>query len=330
MAENTELSALQLNIDRVLTNYSQGITPAPGVRDALFPSLRVDTQKVDLPQWGYEAFEIIDDEINGRALPKKIDVSLGKTPLTVAAHALAADWDPTELISAMRAAFPWDLGQRKQYVLNAAMDLREEYLAATLAQNPSLYGSNTDSAATLGGKFDDDTSDPLTMLRKIVTLTLPDSCGNRPNVLEVPSDAFAALSSHPRVVQQVFGGVSPQGFATEEQIAAKIGVAKLVVGVSLGRDSAGAVSSRLWTKDCVLAYVDQGPSQESLSYGRSVDWNVMGEATPGSVGSGNRVVSKWFENGPGPLGVWNVKQARFYTKAILAAQAGYLITDCIS
>lgn len=342
MPDNLELSGLQLNIDRILTNYSQGIKPLPGVGSVLFPRLMSPTQKVDLAQWGYEAFAIVDDEIGSRALPEMVDVSLSKTPLTIATHARMAEWDAEEQAAAQRAAFPWDFGLRKQYVLNAVMDLREEYLAATLAQNPSLYGSNYTNCATANIQFDDDSANPLLKIVNVIEQQIPEACNFPPNVGVIAMNAWAALKINKTVIAAVRGINNPQAPLDLKAVGDYLGLDQLVIGRVVGRDvTTGVLNTRLWDKSLVLAYVDIQPSLESFTYGRSVEWDIMGAASVASpqpdesavsadgVG-GSRAVSKWFDAAPGGLGVWRVKQARYYTKTILASRAGWLFDHCVA
>lgn len=332
MADVKEFSDLQLNIDLMLTGYSLGIKPMPGVRDFLFPPLRFATQKASMAKWGFESFIIEDDEVGGRGIPKKVDVSLDKVEFTIPTRARMADWTPEELASAQRAAFPWDIAQRKQFVLNNVMDLRGEYLAATLAQNSSLYGSNVSDMDSLSLEFEDDVN-PLKHIKQKIDLAIPDGCGMPPNRAVIAADAWAALSTNAKVIAEIRGANSAQSFITEQDLAKHLGLEEVRIGRAVGRDASGAVSSRLWSKTMVLAYVDEGQSEESLSYGRSPFWDVLGadfvQGAGGSGTGGGRTVSKWWDPLPGGSGVWQVKQARRDTPALISATAGWLFTNCI-
>jgi hypothetical protein len=334
MPADKNLSDLQLNIDLPLTGYSLGIKPLPGVAEFLFPSLAFPTQKASIRKWGYDAFIIQDDEIGARGIPKKVEVSEDKVEFTIGTRARMADWSPEEQASASRSVFPWDLAQRKQYVLNEVMDLRGEYLAAVLAQNASLYGSNTSDLTSDSLKVDDPTKNPLAYIKHRIDLEIADGCGFPPNRMVIASDVWVAISTNPLVIAEIRGVNSSQSFITEQDLAKHLGLAEVRVARSVGRDAAGAVSSRLWTKTMVLAYVNDQPSEESLSYGRTAYWDVLGpdfvQGAGGSGTAGGRTVAKWWDPMPGGSGVWQIKQARRESPVLLAATAGWLFTRCIS
>ena len=317
------LQQIRLNVDPFLTTLSLGISPDQDfIGDMIFPVLPIVTDHVQIAKWGAEAFALYDDDTGDRGTPRRLKFARDKTTIEVEGHALETEATPREQQAAQNSLAPYDLLAQQVYLVTQGMLLRREYLQSALAQNGSVYGANTATATVqLGGKFTDGSVDPLVGLFKLINFTIPQGCGKRPNLFWFALDSWVSFATNPLVLQHLFGGVNPQPMATEQQIANILGIAKVIVGKAVTRNSDLTVATNLWTGTAGLLFVPPVAGVQIPAFGYTVEQGVF---------NGNSVmVTRYHDATKGPAGVDVAKRGAYYTPSVLFAPSAFLLTACI-
>ncbi|MCM8808168.1 MAG: major capsid protein [Candidatus Omnitrophica bacterium] len=206
-------------------------------------------------KFGKEAFMLENDlRANGSPSNRIVSFTTGTASYATEKHSLhdvITDDD-------RRLADKLGIDADKQAIkkLTQKLKLRLEYtVSSTLAgvtQGTTLSGTAQWSNGT--------GSDPISDIEKAKS-TILKNCGMLPNICVMGYEVFVALRQHPDLLD-VFKYTRP-GYLNEEQLAAAIGVEKVLVGsvvYNTAKEGKTPSSSFMWGKDCYLLYRNNSAS----------------------------------------------------------------------
>lgn len=309
-------------IDSVLTNLSIGIPlDQDFIGDQLLPPLKQPLSKVSVPVYGTEAFRIREDRVGDYSEPDKLDISVSTTLIEVDGHALEAPVSDRHQIESQRGPLRIDLERDALLTVVASMRLAREKLQADLitSQTPYAAGHKKDLNA-LGTQWSDASIDPLDTLIPMLESTVPDASGKRPTILWMGQPVWAALLQNPKIRDRIFGTTGPGGMASTAQVAALIGVDKILVGRAISR-TVGGVVTKLWGKNAGVLTVPPTTGFRVPAWGYTVEQTVFGSAS-------EKIVKIRDEHMGASGGDW-IKRSSFYTPVSVFPDSGALFYNAV-
>ncbi len=259
-------------VDPILSSVIQGYVNSDLVGHNLFPAVPVSASGGQIIEFGKEAFKLYAARRAPGGATRRITMGYLGKPFALVQDSLEALVAAEHLRDA-RVVPGVDLASRAVMITMKALQLQLEVDQATLATTTGNYGSNT---VTLSGTTQWSnvsaglsTANPLVdidVAREAVRATT----GIYPNTLLLSAKAFNAVKNNTNVIArlQYNANVTPDATTiTTSMLAGLFNVEKVVVGRAITFNDAN-VSSDIWNKDAVLAYVPTGSlGIEDPSYG---------------------------------------------------------------
>lgn len=158
--------------------------------------------------------------------------------------------------------------------LTGLIHLGREKRVADTVFNAATYGSNTNALSGTGRWSDYANSSPIADLK-----AARDACVRKPNKLVLGQSVWSALSTHPQIVQAIYG-VTSQGIVSKEAVAQMLGVEEIIVGDSWHDDAPkgkGANRTYLWGKCAAFLHLSPTPTLKggSSSFGLTAELNGL-------------------------------------------------------
>lgn len=249
-------------IDPILSNVVQGYRHAEHVGFALFPRVNVGVSGGQVIEFGKESFKLYNARRTPGSATKRIEFGYAGKPYALVQDSLEGKV-PREHLRDAKAVPGIDLGTRSVNLVMNSLSLALENEQAALARNAANYDVNhkVDLAAA---KWTNDANNPIADIdagREAIRATV----GIYPNTLVLSAKAFNAAKNNANVLNR-FKYTSSDS-VTAEMLARLWNLEKVVVGVAIAFDDAGA-SIDIWGSDAILAYVPSMVSTiEEPSYG---------------------------------------------------------------
>ncbi|MDQ6892211.1 MAG: hypothetical protein M3167_06345 [Acidobacteriota bacterium] len=332
MGSTLPLTNRRLGVDKFYTQLSVGIAPDQVlIGDTLFPVLRGDLSRMLIAKYGVEAWQMIDDAVGDRSMPKRVDIQMGKLSIDIEGHALINPVSDREQQESLKGPAQLDLEKQALYTLKQRMLLRREFLQATLAQNTALYpAGNVITHAAGATRWDNiaagvNTADPIAELVPFIENTIPQQIGRRPNIGWTSSLVWSKIITNTIVKQRVFGTANPQGTPTKAQIASLMGLEDILVGYAVTRPEPGdetSATTPIWGKSFGVAYVPPVAGTQIPAFGYTAEQRVFGDAAEAVV----RIRNEYM----GPSGGWDLKRSAFYSPVMTFPTAGTIFTTVVS
>lgn len=287
------MAQTKAQVDKLLTNVSNGYFPKGYIADKVLPEISVKQKTGIIGAYGNEHLRIVDDLIGGRAEAKRVDAVQRKNEYQyrVLSHALEGvvtedDYNNVEQ--------PFDAESDETTALtHLILTNKEKALADSLfstsviTQNATLSGANkwSDYAG----------SDPLSNF-KTAQNTVLDGCGLMPNAAIISQKVFNTLQYHPKILSTLGYSQVRAGQLTQAEIAKAMGVDELLVGsVAYNASKKGQADSfaQLWGDDALFYVKAQGPAKMQVTLGYKL-----------KLTSGVRQVYRYnLNNPPGSIGL---------------------------
>jgi len=138
--------------------------------------------------------------------------------------------------------------------MNAIL-LDAEHRAAQLARDPARYPAGHTVTLAATARWVDPASDPardVENAKEVVRAAI----GRRPNVAVISARAFAALKTHPKIIDRIkFTG---RDAVTPELLAALWDLERVAIGDAVVADARGNTTD-VWGGDVILAYAEISP-----------------------------------------------------------------------
>jgi len=262
-------------INPILTEVVQGFADVSYVGSNLFPRVATIARGGQIIQFGKEAFKLYNTARAPGADTKRLEFGYSGTPFFLENHAVET-LVPREWLQDAAAVPHIDLAQ-KAILTDMRVLLRElEVEQAALALNTSNYAAGNQFAAGSSDKWSNGSSTPIAQI-EAARETIRSSVGMYPNTMVISAKAFAALKTHPTIVDRF--KYTMHGTLTPDLIGDVLEIPNLVVGKGVYSDDAGNFGD-IWGTGAVLAYVPDTIStmeQPSYGYTYTLDGNPLVE-----------------------------------------------------
>lgn len=311
------MAQVKAQIDKLLTNVSQGLFVEGGIADLIFPTLSVKQKTGLLAKYGKSHLRIEHSLVGGRGKYRRVEpIVRSSSGYSVESHGLEGmvtedDYRNVEL--------PYKAEEDEVKGLTHHILLEKEFIVAsaltstsTLTQNVTLAGTNQLS--------DYNSSDPIGVF-KTARLAVYDGCGLPPNKAIMDWKTMNTLAYHPAILDALGFTQNRAGQLSEAELAKALGVEKLFVGkvvYNTAKEGQTDALSPVWGKNIVFYYAPDSaaPYQQSLGYKIQLE------------GQGSKRVFKYaIDNPPNSTGIL-VDDS--YQHLVSDVGAGYLVKNAIA
>jgi hypothetical protein len=260
------MSQTKAQIDKLLTEVSNGLFPKGYIADKLFPTLSVKQKSGLIGAYGNSHLRAVDDLIGGQAkaqFVEPIDYKLTEQ-YQIFSHALGGIVTPDDYDNVEK---PFDAEADQTSGLTHMILTNKEKSVADSLFNPAIITQNGLS----GTKFDVyASSDPLSNFRTAQNTVL-DGCGVAPNAVVMSKKVFNTLIYHPQILDILGFKYNQVGLLSIEDMKRALNVEELLIADApyiSSKEGQTDVLSQIWGNS-VLFYVkpaSAGKYQMSLGY----------------------------------------------------------------
>jgi hypothetical protein len=296
-------------VDAVLTNLARGYSNSSMVADKLFPSASVNKEGGKIPQFSKEAFKIYNTERAIRADSNRINPSTADSiDYVLTEHDIEYPIDYRELNDSILP-----LKMHATNVVTEAVALRKEKLSADLATNTSNYAATNKIALSSGSFFDEAASDPIATI-DTGRAAVRSQIAKDPNVAVISNKVFNALKNHASVTDKV--KYTQHAVITPQLLKNLLQFDALYIASAVYEDSSGNLVD-VWGENMVIAYVPEAKQSRSF-YEPSFGYTLQMKNFP--------IVDTYDEKGKVKI----IRNTDLFVPKLVGADAGYLISNCLS
>lgn len=301
-------------IDPDLTAIAVAYKNADYIADAVLPRVRVDKQKFTFIQYPIDTFfNVADTRVGRRSRPNEI----------VMDGTEVADFcEDFGLDSPVPSADVDNSDPRYDPLGNATMQLMEaisldrEVRAAGIVHNAASYDPSLQITLSGAGQYSDKVnSDPVTGILNALEQPLM-----RPTDMNLNTEGWTQLRTHPKMVQAIYGSAATAGVVTKQQVAELFELKRINVGVSrrnTSRRGQAMSLARIWGKHISLTYNAPVITKETPTFGASFQW-------------GDRIAGQKDDDTIGLRGGIRVRSGESLRERIVAGMAGYFFQNAFA
>jgi len=273
-------------IDKLLTEASNGYFPASHIADMIFPVLRKTQTSGKLGKYGNDHLRIVNTLVNGEGKYRRVrPITKSTQSYYIEGHGLTdlvteEDFNNTDK--------PFDARKDTTIGLTQLLKVEKEYAVASVLTNTSVLTQNITLSGTSQWS-DYDNSDPISNIRTGQNAIL-DGSGMAANVAIMDQKVFNTIQYHPELLAKLGFSANRAGILSKDDIASALNVERVLVSAvryNSAKEGQTDVLSAVWGKSLVMAYIPTQavPRQQSLGY------DVRHPGT-------DYKVYKWNENNP--------------------------------
>jgi hypothetical protein len=196
---------------------------------------------------------------------------------------------------------------------------REHALASALTSTTVMAGYT--ETLTGGDQWTTSTSDVLAAIER-GKVSIETATGKQANVIIMGAPTRRALAIHPQIIAVLSPGKNTPGLYNDEQLAAALGVDKIIVGRAIYNSAKeGQTSTRafIWGDNCIVAYIaPSGMARVSKTLGASI-------ACPSKAPK--QYARSYVPEGKSPEQVQVLVAGANWEDKLITVGAGYLIYD---
>ena len=307
-------------IDPVLTTIAQGFKQTDLVGSALFPQVPVSLRGGNILTFGKEDFMLYASARAPGENTRRVQFGYSGSPFALIDYSLEGAV-PIEIYQeGQDQANGWTVDHMTLAMnkVQSIMALRLELQQATLARTAASYQAANKVTLSGTGQWSDQTAGVSSPMRNVETAkeAVRAATGKRPNTVVMGALVYAALRTHPLVVDRM--KYTGRDIADTTVLAALFGVQNVLVGDAIYSNDAGTAFTDVWGKDVIVAYTETGSiaNMGAPSYGYTYN-----------LGGYPLVEVPYFDRN---AKTWFVPVTRAETPVIAAVNAGYLITNAVA
>lgn len=305
----------QFNEDPTLTAIAIGYRNEDYdlVADDVLPRSSVDDEAFKWKKYNETAaFTVPDTRVGRRSTPNQVEIEGTEEDASTDDFGIDIPLDNRTLNAAKKNG-----NDPRKQATELATDLvmldRERRVAGKV-QDPSNYHASLVQALSGSDMFQDEASDPATIIRKMLK-----KCWMRPNQLTFGSNAWDAFASHPTVVSAVLRNSGTAGFITQEEAARLLRVKRVIVGesrININKPGEDAELHRVWDNTVTGQFINRAAnSAGGITFGYTA---VFGKKIAGTL--------------PANMGIRGgiyVRSAESVKELICAERAGFLLQNAV-
>lgn len=231
------------------------------IADRVFPRVDVPGEKFKWLEYPLaEGFTVPDTEVGRRGRVERLEFSGLEKDASVKDYGLETPipYTDIETARALRAQkqSTYDPEMHAAMMLAGLVGLAREVRVAARVQNPLSYNASRRFVFSGTSMWSDyANSDPIKDIKNAIRGTLV----YRANTLVMGSVTWNVLSSHPKLVNAIRGGVTGAGIVMKDEVARLFEVKDILVGesyVNLARPGQGVSLARTWGNFFSALYID--------------------------------------------------------------------------
>ena len=295
------------------------------IADAVLPRVPVGAEKFSWTEYPLEeGFRVVDNRVGRTGRVNRVEFSGAQRESAVEDFGLDAPvpYSDIEAADAQRAAGLGNFDPRQRAIIGIEdyNQINRELRVAALVQNPAAYPTSQKMALSGTDQFSDyDSSDPIGVIKHALDSTLV----FRPNQVTMGHRAWSIVSSHPKLINAVKGGLTTEGMITKQQFA---DLFELSRGVHVGAaymDAAkfgqSADLRRVWGDHMIFQFVN--PSADAMA----------GTITHGFTATyGNKIAGTKQDPDVGLQGGEVIRAGERVKELIVAPGVSFLLQDVVA
>lgn len=273
------MSQLKAQVDKLLTNVSNGLFVNGAIAEQIFPSIKSKQSSGLLGKYGKSHLRIENSVKGGRGRYRRVETTSTSTQqFLIEGHGLEGfvskeDYKNKEL--------PFDAESDEVVGLETMLILEKEKIMADALTSTSIITNNV--TLTGSNQFSDYlNSDPIAKF-STARSTIIDACGQEANLAVMDMKVYDKLRFHPQMLDALGFKQARPGGLTVDEMATALGVEKLLIGkcrYNSAKEGQTDVLAPVWGKHIV--YLLSPPAaqvrQQSAGY-----WVVPEGSTPRKV-----------------------------------------------
>lgn len=302
-------------VDPVLTGLAIAYQNRKCIADEVLP--RVPVGKSEFKWWKYdfaESLTIPDTRVGRRTPPNEVEFSASEQTDSTEDYGLD---DPIPRRDIDNAPPNFSPVKRAVEGITDLLVLDREVRVASKVFNLNGFPAGQRSTLSGASQFSDYTnSDPITAIMQALDIPVM-----RPNILVFGQSSWTVVRMHPKVVSSVNKNNSNAGVVSREELADKLEVDEILVGMALVNNARkGQASSivKAWGKDIAALYRNR------------LATNTSGVTFGFTAQHGDRVAGQWEDKDIGLKGGVRVRAGEEVKEVICAPDCGYLFKNAVS
>ncbi len=306
----------QGHIDVALSNFALKHRNTQLLADLIFPRVGVNRQSDKFFIFGRENLLSDADDVRAAAAgAKRISHTLSDALYNCPDHSLA---DAIPIEDQPKPGMP-SRRERATRTITDRLLLNHDVRTADLVSSPATYPAANKVQLTGTDQWSDAGSDPVLDVQTSQDAIVK-AIGIVPNTLILGREVFSIVRNHANIVSRVQN--VKLGSVSVEDLAAIFDVVRVLVWRTIKRSQAG-VNSFVFGKHAVLAHIQDNPSPEDVSFGKTFVW----QAAPGTVGGMGTEL--------GPLSPPSARAEEvsvhfYHDEQVTSSESGYLIEDAVA
>ena len=313
-------------VDATLTAIAIGYRNTANmlIADRVLPYTPVFSEKFKWNEYPIkEGFRTPDNRVGRTGQVNSVDFSAYERDSSVVDYGLESPIPISDIEEARRMR---EIGQstvdpEQQAVMGLANYniLKREIRVAALVHNPATYSASRRIVLSGADQFDDYVnSEPILVVKAALEGTLI----FRPNKLAMGFRVWSVLSSHPKVINAVKGGLTTQGIVTKEQFAGLFeGVNEVLVGeayLDAAKWGQAANLQRVWGNHIAALHINpQATPQTGITFGFTAKY-------------GSDIAGRLQDPDIGLQGGVKVRAGHRVRELVVAPDAGFYIQNAVS
>lgn len=297
-----------------LTAIAVAYKNADYIADSVLPRVRIDKQRFTFIQYPVDTFfNVADTRVGRRSKPNELVMD------GIEVADFTEDWglDSPVPNSDMDNSDP-----RYDPLANATMQLMEavkldrEVRAATIIHNAASYDPSLQITLSGTGQYSDKVnSDPVTGILNALEQPLM-----RPTDMNLNTEGWTQLRTHPKMVQAIYGTAATAGVVTKQQVMELFELKAINVGVArrnLTRRGQAMSLARIWGKHISLTYNAPVITRETPTFGVTFQWGdaIAGDKPDDTIGLRGGI---------------RVRSGESLRERVVAGQAGYFFNNAFA
>ncbi|NDW04066.1 capsid protein [Jiella pacifica] len=313
-------------VDPILTGFAIGYrNPAYAfIADDVLPRTPVMGERFSWTEYPLEeGFRVVDNRVGRTGRVNRVEFTGTRRDSSVEDFGLEApipnsDIDAAEKMKAQGLG-NFDPRQRAVMGIEDYNQINREIRVASLVQSPASYPTSQKMALSGTDQFSDyDNSDPIGVIKDVIDSTLV----FRPNQVTMGHRDWTILSSHPKLINAVKGGLTTEGMITRQQFADLFELKKVLVGeayMDAAKFGHAADIQRVWGGNMVFQFVNP-----------SADVNA-GTITHGFTATyGTKISGSMPDPNVGLEGGETVRSGERIKELIVAPGVSFLLQDVVA
>lgn len=310
------VSTKQGHIDVPLSQYAQAFRNLIFVGERFFPRVPVNKQSDKYWKWGRENIQLPPSTLRapGAAAQRILQ--------SISTENYNAEDQSLERFITDEERGNFDPGNVEQWAtkhLTERLLLAKEKLFADSVSDTAKIPQNVTLSGASQWSDISGTSNPIDDVQAGIEVVVKNS-GVRPNRLVIGFEVFSKLRIHPKIVERIQN--VKLGIVTVEDLAALFAIPEVIVSQAHFQPLGGGASGFVFGKHAFLAFAQDAPSPEDVSFGKSFVWNAPGTSQGFQVEIGRAApVSRKSDE---------IAVHFYYDQKIVATETAYLIKNAVA